>query len=76
MMAAKPDGWRVTGQAPNQTDVSADGTVVEGTRVYFQMNSGTQGSVFVPQTSYNAESVKQRIIEAVSHLHAVNNLTG
>lgn len=67
--------WKVTGQAPNQTDVDGAGNVVEGTKVYFQMSDGTAGSVFVPQNQYNVETVRARIAEQADHIHGVSNLS-
>ena len=66
--------WKVTTQSP-ATRPDRTGRVVPGTDVYFTTGSGISSSVFVPQTMYNPETVKDMINLAATQLEAVQGLS-
>ncbi|MGH7239404.1 MAG: hypothetical protein ACREHG_04970 [Candidatus Saccharimonadales bacterium] len=72
-MTAPQATWKVTSQSQT-TEQDTAGNFVSGWRVYFDTN-GTTGSVFVPQTIYTADNVRDMITASVGHINDVSNLT-
>jgi len=67
--------WHITTQ--NQTTrPDAQGNFHEGIMVGFQTSNGLSGSVFVPNTQYNADNVKEMIQQRVNNMQEVHALTG
>lgn len=68
--------WAITGQLDGQLQVGTAGQVITGTVIYFQTGEGNQGSVFIPQTRYDAKEVrkvvqvKADVMDEVSALRA------
>jgi hypothetical protein len=66
--------WTVTSQqettAPNASNI-----YVDGVKVGFTTDTGVAGSVFVPNTAYNATSVKRLIQSRVDKMTEVQGLT-
>lgn len=54
-------GWTVTGQAPDQTVIGANGQVTTGTVVFFTTVNGNDGSVFVTDAHYRPAQVRAAI---------------
>jgi hypothetical protein len=71
-MANSP-AWKVIHQMEtNQPDQS--GSYVSGVQVTFELPDGLTGSVFVPDTSYRADVVKQRIEQKAKLMQEIQNL--
>lgn len=68
-------GWKVTTQV-ERTQVGQQGQLVMGVTVGFTTDSGLQGTVFVPETQYNAGTIRQLISQKVAAMSAVAGLTG
>jgi ubiquinone biosynthesis protein Coq4 len=66
-------GWRVIAQmetiAPDQT-----GKFVPGVQITFETASGLVGSIFVPASLYNPETVRRLIVEKVNLMASVHEL--
>lgn len=73
--AKMPVTWTVISQQ-EVTDQDKAGNYVQGARVTFQLNTGTTGSVFVPTTIYNAETVAEAINKAAHKINNVDHLSG
>ena len=69
-----PTPASVTGQI-EQTQVGANGTLVQGMTITFTTGTGTTGSVFVPLAQYNAATVKAMIAAQAAKIDAVAALT-
>ena len=74
-MAEQPTQWTITtqqeGSRPNAT-----GQYVEGVTIGFQTINGLTGTVFVPNTQYNPQAVKDLINARVAAMQAVQGLKG
>lgn len=67
--------WQITSQL-EQTGQDANGRYVEGVKVSFTTAAGLMGSVFVPNTLYNAASVRQLVAQRVAQMSEVHGLNG
>lgn len=67
-------GWRVVSQI-EQTQIGPTGVLEKGVLVTFQLDGGTQGSVFVPEARYTVAAVRDAIAQKAAVLHAVNQIT-
>lgn len=83
MTMQKPSGppqnqyprWRIVGQREaNRQD--EQGRYVAGVIITFQMADGTAGSVFVPQSQYNADNVRNLINTRAAVMESVTGLSG
>ncbi len=54
-------GWTVTGQAPDQVIIGANGVVQTGTYVYFTTSGGNDGSIFVTDAHYHPAQIRKAI---------------
>lgn len=54
-------GWTVTGQAPDQVVIGANGQVHTGTIIYFTTTGGNDGSVFITDPHYHAAQIRTAI---------------
>ena len=72
--AKPPVKWRVVSQIET-TQPDASGRFVQGVLVSFQTESGVVGSVFVPASQYNVETVKRLITEKAFLIESVQKLT-
>jgi hypothetical protein len=68
--------YTVISQSPDQYDFTAPGDPVLGTVVYFQTGLGNNGSVFVPQSRYNAATVKTMVSHRAKLIDEVGAITG
>lgn len=69
-------GWHIVSQA-QVSGLDSTGHYVQGVNVTFTLDgNGQTGTVFVPLSSYNADTVKQRVDEFAQHLINVANLRG
>ena len=75
MNQQQPIGWTVTAQTETMRQ-DARNQLVRGMLVTFQLTNGQQGSVFVPDTQYNAEAVRAAIRDRAQHMLNVSNLSG
>jgi len=76
--AANPlptSGWTVIAQVP-RSQVNSTGQLVKGMEVSFTSGGGVSGSVWVPLTDYNVETVRALIAHQVATFDAVGHLTG
>lgn len=74
--AGNPEpAWTVTSQVET-TDVGPEGSYVKGVKVAFRTATGATGSVFLPETAYTVEAVRQAINAKVDVLAAVSQLQG
>jgi hypothetical protein len=71
--ATSGPSWRVVGQV-QQWGKLPNGQSGQGVMVTYQLDSGSQGTVFVPLTSYNTQNVKDAINAAAAHVAAVDGL--
>lgn len=69
------EAWTV-GSQQEATGQDSLGHYVPGVNVSFQTVSGMVGSVFVPNTQYNADTVRQMIAARVARMVAVRDLEG
>lgn len=53
--------WEVTGDLPGQYDFDGANNPVTGHLISFTTGEGHQGSVFVPETHYNAAYVRAQV---------------
>lgn len=67
--------WRVTGQV-EQTGLDSNNRYVPGVRISFTTREGIAGSVFVPDTQYNAEAARAAIAARVAQMAGVHGLNG
>lgn len=67
--------WRVTNQVERKA-IGPSGGFSDVVEVHFVTDNGTAGTVTVPKSVYNADEVKKRIDDYVSHIGAVEGLTG
>lgn len=72
--AKAPVSWRVVSQVETVAP-DALGRVVPGVQVTFETATGLTGSVFVPRAQYSVENVRKLIVERVTLLHQVQNLS-
>jgi len=72
--ATASPSWRVVTQQET-TEVTPQGQVTRGWRVTFTVG-GVHGSVFVPKSQYNRQTVAAMISAAAAEVAAVSNLTG
>jgi hypothetical protein len=68
-------GWHVTSQQEG-TQPGPSGTYTKGVTVYFTLDSGEQGSVFVPQATYNADNVRAAVSAKAATMAEVGQLSG
>jgi hypothetical protein len=74
-MTSPTPAWNVTSQ--NQaTEQDTTGNFVQGWRVYYQLASGTTGSVFLSDAMYTADNVKAAIAAKVATMNDVEALSG
>lgn len=73
--AAATPGWSVTGQQEG-TRLNDQGQYVQGVLVSFRLASGQQGSIFVPESGYNPENVKQLINARAQKMASIAGLAG
>lgn len=66
--------WTVIGQAET-VEPGPNGIYVPGIKVTFRLESGTVGTVFLPQDAYTLEAARAAINAKAATLHAVNGLT-
>lgn len=66
--------WQVTGQT-EQTQVSPAGAPVRGVQVFFTTGNGHQGSVFVPYTTYNTDTVRRLVGQAAANMDSIGQLS-
>lgn len=66
--------WRVTSQT-EQTQPNGLGQFVQGMMVAFITGNGVRGTVFVPDTQYNTDTVRQLISQKAAALDAVGSLS-
>lgn len=67
--------WSVTAQQ-QQTAQDSTGNYVAGVKVTFVTGSGLSGSVFVPESQYNAETVRAMVAARVEAMAAIAALNG
>jgi hypothetical protein len=67
--------YAVTRQATDTYDFTVPGDPVLGTQVYFSTGAGNVGSVFVPQTVYNAKTVATMVQAQANVIDAVGALS-
>lgn len=67
--------WRVTASQEQQAPGAA-GTYTKGRQIFFQLDSGPSGSVFVPNDQLSPDNVRAAIAAAASTLQAVHDLSG
>lgn len=70
-----PGGWVVTGQFETMHAAPGGGAVVTGYQVNFTTGHGASGSVFVPMSRYNRDTVLAMISAKVAELDAVSTLS-
>ena len=71
---ADPNQWRVISQEMT-TGQDPSGKAARGRRVTYQLFSGQTGSVFVPDGSFNPDTVRAAIAADAQNVAAVANLT-
>lgn len=67
--------WTVTSQREDY-QLGKNGQLVQGMVVTFQTTSGAVGSVFVEQTDYTVERVRQAVASKAAAMEAVQGLSG
>lgn len=67
-------GWTVTAQVTDQIVNTNAGQTVVGAYVYFITGDGNEGSVFIPDTHYNAATVKAAVEAKAALLDEVGRL--
>lgn len=72
--ASDATSWKVTGQLET-TRVQQTGPPVQGMQVFYQTGKGHSGSVFVPQSQYNAHNVRALVAAAAANMDAVGMLS-
>ena len=66
--------WEVTSQQ-RATGTDAQGLGVRGWNVYYRTPDGLTGDVFVPETSYTPDNVRQLIRDHLANHSAIANLS-
>lgn len=66
--------WKITGQTPG-FDTTPGSGLAKGTTVSFVVNGNIQGSVFVPDSQFTVENVRQAVAAEAAKLAAVQSLT-
>lgn len=72
--AAGGAGWSVVSQQET-TEIDSSGQVTRGWRVYYKVGQA-QGSVFVPEATYNRHTVAAKVGAAAMEVAAVSGLSG
>ena len=67
--------WTVTAQREDY-QLGKSGQLVSGMVVTFQTTSGAVGSVFIEQTDYSVERVRQAVAAKAQQMEAVQGLSG
>lgn len=67
--------WEVTGQREDYGALP-NGQYGPGVMVSFRTRSGATGSVFVPGTSYNVDTVRSMVATQAEAMEAVHQLKG
>lgn len=70
-----PSTWRVTSQQEGQ-GLGPAGTYTKGVFVYFALDSGEQGSVFVPAAQYTTDNVRQLVQARADQMREISGLAG
>jgi hypothetical protein len=70
-----PSGWKVTGQTPSKQPTAA-GVFADGINVTFLTGKGVVGTIWVPETVYNPDTVRTLIAQKVATLDAISDLNG
>lgn len=73
--ATPAPAWNVTAQVP-ATMPGPNGKFQKGVNISFVTTKGFAGEVFVPDTMYEVEQVRQIIAAQAAKLDAVGGLTG
>jgi hypothetical protein len=68
--------WQVTGVQAGQIGTDATGASVSGHLVSFQLDDGTAGRVFIPDSDWSKPVVRPMIEAAVSTLARVRYMSG
>lgn len=68
-------GWKVTGQTET-TELGPGGKAERGKRLTWSSSDGLTGSVFVPDSLGDLESVKAQVSDAVARARSLQGLTG
>lgn len=66
--------WKVTSQQEGVAP-GPSGTYTKGVTVYFTLEDGTPGSVFVPNTTFNPDFVKAAIADRAQTLANIGALS-
>lgn len=66
--------WHVTAQQEEQAPGAA-GTYTKGVRIYFQLDAGPSGSVFVPKDQLTPDHVREVIAAHAMTLYGIHNLS-
>ena len=67
--------WRITASQEQQAPGAA-GTYTKGRQVFFQLDSGPSGSVFVPNDQLSTDSVRAAVNAAAQQLADIHALQG
>ena len=67
--------WQVTGDTPDTYDFNAAGNPVLGHQIAFVTGEGNRGSVFIPESHYNAAYVRAQVHAQAVRVDEVNALT-
>lgn len=67
--------WKVTAQQET-TEIDANGQLVPVVSVGFTTGAGNSGTVIVPKSQYNVDTVRAAIMGRAQILDAVSGLTG
>lgn len=74
-MATQDPTWEVIGQVPD-VGTNDQGVFVQGVTVTYRTKSGTVGKVFVPQSQFTTDQVRDIVDRVAGHTEAVANLKG
>lgn len=67
--------WRITASQEQQAPGAA-GTYTKGRQIFFALDSGPSGSVFVPNDSLSADNVRAAVNAAAQQLADIHALQG
>lgn len=67
--------WKITGQIIEQTRTGQTGQPQRGKVITFQLSTGQQGTVFVPDAQFTPDGVKAAIQPIAENLDSVYNVT-
>lgn len=67
---ADPIGWHIVRQE-HKEEYMGNGEFTPVIRVYYMTDSGTTGSVAIPESRYNRDAVVNRLNELVGRIHEV-----